>query len=71
MADVSTDCSNQVQLSIYVRYIYKDNFQKNFRVTEDFCGFVEQKPTDAETNSRSLLVNLRNCGFDLTKLRGQ
>ena len=71
MANVCTDCSNQVQLAIYVRYIYKDNFQKMYRVTEDFCGFVKQKPTDAETSSRSLLVNLRNCCFDLTKLRGQ
>jgi hypothetical protein len=40
-------------------------------VTEDFCGFVEQKPTDAETISRSLWENLRNWGFDLTKLRWQ
>jgi hypothetical protein len=40
-------------------------------VTEDFCGFVEQKPTDAETISRSLWENLRNWGFDLIKLRWQ
>ena len=70
-ADESRTSSNQTQLSIYVRYIYKDNVQKIYQVTEDFCGFVEQKPTDAEIISRSLWENLRNWGFDLTKLRWQ
>ena len=60
MTGECTDCSNQAQLSIYVRCIYKDNVQKIYPVTEDFCGFVELRPTDAETILSSLLVNLWN-----------
>ena len=40
-------------------------------VTEHFCGFVELQRTDAETISSSLLVNLRNWGYDLTNPRWQ
>lgn len=48
MDDECTDCSNQVQFSVYVRYIYKDSVQKCYEVTEDVGGFAEIKRTDAE-----------------------
>jgi hypothetical protein len=47
------------------------NVQKIYQVTEGIYGFVELKPIDAETISGRLLVNVRNWGFDLTKLRRQ
>ncbi|XP_056017385.1 52 kDa repressor of the inhibitor of the protein kinase-like [Ostrea edulis] len=69
MADECTDCSNQAQLSICIRYIYEDN--KTSQVTEDFCGFIELKSTDAKTISNCILENLRKWGFNLANLRGQ
>jgi hypothetical protein len=39
MADECADCSNQVQLSICIRYCYTEN--DVCYVTEDFCDFVE------------------------------
>jgi len=59
-------CSHQSQLSICVRYIYKDNVKKIYKVTKDFCGFVELKRTDAETISSSVFVNLRFYGFTVS-----
>jgi hypothetical protein len=47
------------------------DFKTSLSVTEHFCGFVELQRTDAETISSSLLVNLRNWGYDLTNPRWQ
>ena len=69
MADECTDCSNQVQLSICIRYCYTENDVSY--VTEDFCGFVKLVKTNAETISTCILNKLREWGFDLTRLRGQ
>ena len=69
MADEGADCSNQVQLSICIRYCYTEN--DVCYVTEDFCGFVKLVKTNAETISTCILNKLREWGFDLTRLRGQ
>ncbi len=69
MADECADCSNQVQLSICIRYCYTEN--DVCYVTEDFCGFVKLVKTNAETISTCILNKLREWGFDLTRLRGQ
>ena len=69
MTDEGADCSNQVQLSICIRYCYTEN--DVCYVTEDFCGFVKLVKTNAETISTCILNKLREWGFDLTRLRGQ
>ena len=69
MADECIDVAIIEQMAICIRFV--DSYGEDFKVREEFIGFVELEKLDVQTISSAIIGYLKECNLDLTNLRGQ
>ena len=69
MADECIDVATIEQMAICIRFV--DSYGEDFKVREEFIGFVELEKLDAQTISSAIIGYLKECNLDLTNLRSQ
>ncbi|XP_052799033.1 zinc finger MYM-type protein 1-like [Mya arenaria] len=71
IADESTDKSTKEQVSVCLRFVQRGSGSQQFRVREDFLGFVQASRTTGEVLAELLLTSLENHGIEVDKMRSQ
>ena len=66
LADEASDCSNQEQLSLVIRYVYSD-----YVIREEFLGFLHcDLGLSGKTLAEAVLGGSVNLGLDIRNCRG-
>nr|XP_047145808.1 zinc finger MYM-type protein 1-like [Hydra vulgaris]XP_047145866.1 zinc finger MYM-type protein 1-like [Hydra vulgaris] len=67
IADEASDCSNQEQLSLVIRFI-----DKSYDVREEFMGFLHcELGSTGEALCKTILSSLKDFSLDISNCRGQ